>query len=184
MAVPTPNPMSRWDYLGTRTASASASVAFAKIPSDLTVAALVLVCRALVPSANTVTLNVQVSTGGAIDGGGNYAFGNEGALFATGILADQGHSAATTAFLLGAVSGTAGAAFGTSATIFFPSPFDTTSNKSASWQAVQALTAVTGVTYFGGGIWNNTAALDGFSIAFSSGNISTGAVDLYRLVAQ
>jgi len=33
-----------------------------------------------------------------------------------------------------------------------------------------------------GGFWNNTAAIDGFQILFSSGNITSGTVKIYGLL--
>ena len=180
--------MSKWMHVASKTASASASLAFTKKEIDgatvLAVSALAVGLRALVPANNTVTLNIQVSVAGAIDTSAVYAFSNWGAPYSTGTGADQGHSAATTAFILGAAAGTAGAGFGTSGYFTIFSPFDTATDKAAMWQATQTLTATTGVHYVGGGTWANTAAIDGLSVAFSAGNITSGSVDVYLLIAQ
>jgi hypothetical protein len=180
--------MSKWQHVASKTASSSASLAFTAKEIDantvLTVSGIAVVLRALVPANNTVTLNIQVSTAGAVDTGSNYAFSNWGAPFSTGTGANQGNSAAAAAFILGAVAGTAGAGFGTAGRFTILSPFVAVTNKSAQWQCVQTLTATTGVAYSGGGTWANTAAIDGLSIAFSAGNISTGSADVFLLIAQ
>jgi|SRR5882724_3948164 len=134
-----------------------------------------IVFENLVPGTTTVTLEFQVHSGGSFQATSylSSTFGTNGT--AT-ILAN----AATTFIPLTHTTVTTGNN-GVSGTIRIYGPVNgatlaksVTGNTTASNGAVLATVVA--------GFWNNTAALDGFQILFSSGNIASGTVKIYGLL--
>ena len=189
MAVPTPNPMSRLMYLSTLTAATTATLSFTKLDvatQGLSVSALKFVLRALNPDTNSVSLTMRLSQAGAFISTSKYGYGSYGIPMA-GTLAAQVNAADNAAqILLGAPTAAAtGTQWGTSGEIYWPSPFDTVSFKTCNYSLFQTTGATTGIHFVGGGTYVNDAlALDGIQLFFSGGNITSGSVDAYALIAQ
>lgn len=188
MAVPTPAAMSRAMFLASKSASTSANLSFQGLDvaqQGLVVSAFLINLRALNPDTNSVSLTMRFSRAGAFLTAANYGYASYGEPMA-GTLAAQSNGADNQAqILMGGVSAAAtGTAWGTSGTVIIYDPAGTTAFPSAMWQCNQITGATTGVAYTGGGNYVVAGAIDGVQFFFSAGNITSGSVDIYALIAQ
>ena len=128
----------------------------------------------LVPGTTTVTLELQMHSGGTFQATSylSSTFGTNGT--AT-ILAN----AATTFIPLTHTTVTTGNG-GLSGTIKIYGPVTgATAAKNVTGNTISSNAAVLATVV--AGYWNNTAAIDGFQILFSAGNIASGTVKIYGL---
>ena len=188
MAVPTPAPMSRLMYIGTLTASTSATLSFTALNTAsqaLTISAWKFNLRGLNPDTNSVSLTMRFSRSGAFLIASNYGYSSYGEPMA-GTLAAQANAADNAAqILMGGVSAAAtNAAWGSSGVVTVFDPLGTTTFPAATYSMFQTTGATTGVSYHGGGTYVVAGALDGVQFFFSGGNITSGSVDCFAEVAQ
>lgn len=162
-----------WTLLNTLTASSSATL------SDTTNITssyrdYMIEYENLIPATNAVTANLQVYSGGSFQ--------------TTGYVSSIMYSSATTnaasgqttAIFLSAPSGVSNvtANGGASGFVQFYNPSATSVPKNIFGNGMEII-ASTAYPHTTAGIWNNTAAISGFQILMSSGNITSGVVRLY-----
>ena len=135
-----------------------------------------IVFENIVPATNTVTLEFQVHSGGTFPATAyvNSTFGTNGS--ATVLV-----NAATTYIPLTATTIVNTTSVGMSGSITIFGPVNTASSiKNIAGNTSSFNTAV--VSTVVGGFWNSIAAIDGFQILFTSGNITSGNVKVYGLL--
>ena len=136
-----------------------------------------LVFENLVPVTNLVTGELQVHSGGSFQ--------------TTSYQAQELHadgtnvvSASSTGFIgigaSGAIS-TAVATFGLNGSIRVSNPTQTSAPKAWWGQFIHMFTGPVPVLSHTVGMWNSTAAIDGFAFFFSTGNVSSGTIKVYGL---
>lgn len=188
MAVSTPAPMSRLMYLGTKTASTSATLSFTALDTacqGLVVSAWKFNLRGLNPDTNSVSLTMRFSRATAFLTASNYGYSSYGEPDA-GTLAAQANAPDNAAqILMGGVSAAATAAgWGSSGVVWVMDPLGTVTFPNATYSMHQITGATTGINYHGGGIYAVAGALDGVQFYFSGGNVLTGSVDCFAEIAQ
>lgn len=161
-----------WVLLNTLTASNSATLADT---TSLTAAydEYEITFTNLIPATNAVLGELQVHSGGTFQATSyiNSAFGTAGS---TTISASN----ATTYIALNQTNTVNNSSPGISGYIRISNPASTTVAKSWIGQ-VGYLTSAIFVNAVLGGMWNSTAAIDGFQVLMSSGNITSGTVRVY-----
>lgn len=132
-----------------------------------------IVLENIVPATNTVSLELQVHSGGTFQATSyiNNTFGTVGS---TTVLS----TVAVTTYIPLACSTIISPGNGVSGVIRISGPVNTT----ATGKLISGNTTAQGgaiVTSVVAGMWNSTAAIDGFQILFSAGNITSGTVRVY-----
>lgn len=164
-----------WTLLNTLTASSSATLSdTTNITSSYR--EYLIEFENLVPATNSVTANLQVYSGGSFQTTGyisSIMYSSSTAVAASG---------QTTAVFLSTPSNISSTASvgGTSGYVQLSNPSGTSFPKHIFGIGVD-VNGGTSIAYphTTGGMWNNTAAITGFQILMSSGNIATGVVRLY-----
>ena len=164
-------------YLNTITASNSADI-HDQASFGGSYRSFLLVLRNIVPVTNAVQLELQVSAAGAFKTTtylGSVTINNAGTL--------TGESSTVCVPLTGIntpMSNTA--AFGYSGEIEVSNMSSTSLSKIWHGRGGHQVGTNQWATTEYSGLWNATSALDGFRILASSGNLSTGSVDIYGIV--
>lgn len=160
--------------LTTLTASASASLDYTSFSSDYDDYELVF--DGLVPATNSVSAQLEVHSGGA--------FQTSSYLSTVWVYTSSGGAAQTaTAYMNCSVSGAVlNSGAGLSGTFRVHGPVSGTS-KNKVWNGMFAHLNASSAQVGGqlSAQWNNTAALTGFRLRFSSGNITSGTIKVYGL---
>src|SRR5882672_3089659 len=134
-----------------------------------------IVFENLIAATTTVNLEFQVHSGGAFQAT-TYLSSTFGTNATTTILSN----AATTYIPLTPTTIPSGGE--TSGTIKIYGPVNTTDGGKLVTGNMTSQGAASVIATVVGGFWNNTAAIDGFQILFSSGNITSGTVKIYGLL--
>lgn len=131
-----------------------------------------LVFTNIVPATNAVTPELFVHSGGSYPVTG-YVGQSVDALSTT-----SGGQTATTFINLGLATDTFNGAPGLNGSIRVRSPSVSAIHP---WFGTfsQAVTSSTAAAFVATGYWNTAGAIDGFQFAFSSGNITSGTIDIY-----
>lgn len=168
-------PASAVTLLNTLTASASATL------SDITsltatYSSYELVFQNIIPATNNVTFELQVHSGGAFQTA-TYLCSTTG--FSNGS-ATVIPSSPTTFVGLSPPASAPNTSAGLSGYVRVQLPTQTTVPK--LWHGLIAYAGATLTGYSSvNGMWNNTSAIDGFQVLFSSGNITSGTIKIYGI---
>lgn len=133
-----------------------------------------IVFQNIIPANATVNLQLQVHSGGSFQ--------------ATSYIAEiQANTAGAASFAqpttfiqLAASQNNAGPGISGVIRVFGPVTGTTVAKQWTGLMAGQSTTAA--VTSISSGYWNSTAAVDGFQVLFSSGNITSGVIKIYGII--
>ena len=175
----TPGGSGNWTLIATATASNSASLDFTSISASSYIAH-VLVAENLVSAVANQAINIQCSVATVFQTGNYYnAAINRNTAFSTGT---GGYNASIAYNPMSGVGMQGASPYGFSMVCYIYGAADTNNIKNFnSMCAGLVYNAAYYVNCSGGGQFSQTAAVDGFRVQMTSGNITSGKVKLYGL---